>query len=157
MSTPQILTLNEVADFLGVAAAAVAAWAQEGLLPVCARSEGGELLFYRWRVKRDGPKLAAGEVVRFRQAKRGQALVMLHEGRRLPCGCVLVDREDAIGQPAWLCPEARTLQAIDRLVAAFVTAMPDDPFICRLALVTAEALVRHLRAVPVMDAEAHVT
>ena len=51
MTVPQILTLNEVAGFLGVGTPAVAAWARDGLLPACARSEGGELLFYRWRVE----------------------------------------------------------------------------------------------------------
>src|SRR5256885_15288033 len=91
MNVPQILTLDEAADFLGVGTPAVAKWARDGLLPVCARSEGGELLFYRWRVERDGPKLAAGEVVRFGKANSRRDPATLHDGRRLPCGCVFVD------------------------------------------------------------------
>jgi hypothetical protein len=147
MDTPQILTLNEVADFLGVGAAAVAAWARDGILPACARSEGGELLFYRWRVERDGPKFAANELVRFRKASSRRSVTVLHDGRRLPCGCVLADHEDGTEQPVWLCPDVRVLQAVDRLAAAFVAAAPNDPFFRHLARVTAEALKRHFAAV----------
>ena len=123
MTVPQILTLNEVAGFLGVATPAVAAWARDGLLPACARSESGELLFYRWRVERDGPRLAASELVRFSTANRRKAEVLLHDGRRLSCGCVL---EQISGQPAWLCFEARELQSVARLTAAFASAEPED-------------------------------
>ena len=144
MSVPQILTLSEVADFLGVGAPAVAIWARDGRLPVCARSEGGELLFYRWRVESDGPTLAASEAVRFQKASNRRRFTMLHDGHRLPCGCVLVGDGDALGQPVWLCPDLRALQALDRLASAFVAAGPDDPFFRRLARVTSEALARHL-------------
>src|SRR5207248_1842385 len=99
MNVPQILTLTEVADFLGVGGAAVAAWARDGLMPVCARSEGGELLFYRWRVERDGPKLAASEVVRFGKASGRRGVAMLNGGRQLPCGCVLAGDAGTVGQP----------------------------------------------------------
>ena len=144
MHTPQILTLNEAADLLGVGSAAVAAWARDGLLPACARSEGGELLFYRWRIERDGPKLAASEVVRFRKSNSRRDAAILHDGRRLPCGCVLVDNGEAAGQPIWLCPDARALQSVARLTAAFAAAAPDHPFFRSLARVTADALARHL-------------
>jgi hypothetical protein len=144
MTVPQILTLNEAAGFLGVASAAVASWAQDGLLPVCARSEDGELLFYRWRVERDGPRLAANEAVRFQRARRGREPTILHDGRRLPCGCVLVGDGEATGQAVWLCPDARALQSVERLTAALAAAAPDDLFIRRLARVTADALARHL-------------
>src|SRR5947208_7375480 len=120
MNVPQILTLSEVADFLGVGTPAVATWARDGILPICARSEGGELLFYRWRVERDGPKLAASEVVRFGKASGRRGVAMLHGGRQLPCGCVLVGDGDAIGQPVWLCPDVRALQAVGRLAATLV-------------------------------------
>src|SRR5712691_3351406 len=106
MNVPQILTLTEVADFLGVASAAVATWAQDGVLPVCARSERGELLFYRCRVERDGPKLAASEAVRFQKAGRRRDPAILQDGQRLPCGCVLVGDGEAAGRPVWLCPDA---------------------------------------------------
>jgi hypothetical protein len=145
MTVPQILTLGEVADYLSVGTPAVAAWARDGLLPACARSESGELLFYRWRVERDGPKLAASEVVRFREASNRRAAAMLHDGSRLPCGCVLVgDGAEGICQPIWLCPDARALQSVERLTAAFAAAVPDDPFFRQLACVTAAALTRHL-------------
>jgi hypothetical protein len=143
MNTPQILTLNEAADFLGVGSAAVAQWARDGLLPACARSEGGELLFYRWRVQRDGPKLAASEVVRFRTTNSRRDLAILHDGRRVSCGCTLVGNGEAAGQPIWLCPDARALQSVARLTAGFAAAAPDDPFFCRLARATADALARH--------------
>ena len=153
MNVPQILTLDETADFLGVGTPAVAAWARDGHLPACARSESGELLFYRWRVERDGPKLAADEAVRFRQANGRRDLDMFHDGHRLPCGCVLVGTGEASGEPVWLCPDARALQSVERLTAAFVTAAPDDLFICRLARVTADALARHLAPTTVAPQE----
>jgi len=143
MTVPQILTLGEVADFLGVGTPAVAAWARDGLLPACARSESGELLFYRWRVERDGPKFAAGEVVRFRQVNKRRGPEMLHDGRRLPCGCVFVSDGEASGQPIWLCPDARALQSVEQLTLAFATAAPGDPFFGRLSRVIAAALTRH--------------
>ena len=144
MHIPQILTLDEAADFLGVGTPAVAAWARDGHLPACARSESGELLFYRWRVERDGPRLAANEAVRFRKAHGRRDLDMFHDGRRLPCGCVLVGNGEASGEPVWLCPDARSLQSVERLTAAFVRAAPDDLFVSRLARVTADALARHI-------------
>jgi hypothetical protein len=144
MNVPQILTLDEAADFLGVGTPAVAAWARDGHLPACARSESGALLFYRWRVERDGPRLAANEPVRFRKARCRRDLDMFHDSRRLPCGCVFVGSGEGSGEPVWLCPDARALQSVERLTAAFAAAAADDLFICRLARVTADALARHL-------------
>jgi hypothetical protein len=144
MPVPQILTLGEVADFLGVGTPAVSTWAEHDLLPACARSESGELLFYRWRVERDGPKLAASEAVRFRTVKNRRGATMLHDGTRLPCGCVLVGVGEASGQPIWLCADARALQLVERLTAAFAAAVPNDLFFKQLACVTAAALARHL-------------
>lgn len=144
MTVPQILTLGEVADFLGVGTPAVSTWAQNGLLPACARSESGDLLFYRWRVERDGPKLAASEIIRFRKVKSRRGPEMLHDGRRLPCGCVLVSAEGTSGQPIWLCSEARALQSVARLTAAFSVAAPQDQFLRRLARGTAQAVAHHL-------------
>jgi hypothetical protein len=144
MTVPQILTLGEVADFLGVGTPAVSTWAQNGLLAACARSESGELLFYRWSVERDGPKLAASEVVRFREAKNRRGPQMLHDGTQLACGCVLISVGGASGQPVWLCSDARALQSVERLTAAFAAAAPNEPFFRQLASVTAAALTRHL-------------
>jgi hypothetical protein len=144
MTVPQILTLSEVADFLGVGTPAVSTWAQNGLLPACARSESGELLFYRWRVERDGPKLAASEAVRFREAKNRRDPEMFHDGNQLPCGCVLVGVGEVSDEPIWLCSDARSLRSVARLTAAFVSAAPNDRFLRRLASGTAEAFERHL-------------
>jgi len=144
MNTPQILTLNEAADFLGVGSAAIAQWARDRLLPACARSESGELLFYRWRVERDGPKLAASEVVRFRTTNSRRGPAILHDGLRVPCGCILVGNGEAAGQPIWLCLDARALQSVARLTAAFAAAAPDDPFFRSVARVTSETLAHHL-------------
>lgn len=146
MNLPQILTLSEVADFLGVGCTAVTTWARDGLLPVCARSEGGELLFYRWRVERDGPKLASSEAVRFWKPAGRRNARMLHDGHQLPCGCVLVGAGNEFGQPVWLCSGVRVLDSVHRLAAAFAAAAPDDPFFQRLSRVTADALARHFEA-----------
>jgi hypothetical protein len=143
MSLPHILTLSEVADFLGVGTPAVAGWAQDGELPVCARSESGELLFYRWRVERDGPKLAAGELVRIVKTRRGRRS-LLHDGHQLTCGCVLRSEGDAAAAAAWLCPMARMLQFVEQLVTMLSAAAPDDPLFGRLACVAADALADHL-------------
>jgi hypothetical protein len=150
---PQILTLNEVADFLGVGTPAVAAWARDGLLPACARSESGELLFYRWRVERQGPTLAASELVRFSTTNRQQAEAMLHDGRRLSCGCVLEPISD---QPGWLCFKARELQSVARLTSAVASAAPGDALLRRLASGTAKAFEQHLASAkpPLREGEA---
>jgi hypothetical protein len=69
---------------------------------------------------------------------------MLHDGHPLAGGCILIGEGDAIGQPIWLCPDARALQSIERLTAALTTAAPDEPFFRRLARVTTDALAAHL-------------
>lgn len=148
---PALMTLDEAADHLGAVPAQVLVWAAEGRLPVAARSEGGQLLFYRWRVEREGPALVADELVRFKKGgRRGHA--MFHDARRHPCGCAFAgprgDQDGrAAGEPIWLCADARALQSAMRLTAAFVAAAPADPFFRRLAEVTREALARHLGCV----------
>ena len=59
MDFPQLLTESEAEDWLGVPIETVALWAREGKLLAAARTEGGQLLFYRWRIERDGAALAA--------------------------------------------------------------------------------------------------
>lgn len=158
MTLPHILTLTEAADFLGVASSDVAEWAMDGHLPVCARSESGELLFYRWRVERDGPKLAAGERVRIvKPRKRARAerhvtagsgaprdrRVVLHDGHRLACGCVLAGNA-ADRQPAWLCPTARTLQTVEKMMEMLAAAAPPENLLFdSLAQIAGTALAKH--------------
>jgi hypothetical protein len=147
MSLPQILTLSEVADHLGVATSSVAEWAMDGLLPSCARSESGELAFYRWRVERDGPKLASGEPVRIVKRPDGR-YVLLHDGRKLRCGCIIsgngeLDRADR-RQASWLCPDARMLQTVQQLTELMTAAAPDNVFAGQLARAAAGALTDHL-------------
>jgi len=141
---PHILTLSEVADFLGVDTHAVAQWAHDELLQVCARSESGELLFYRWRVERDGPKLAATEPIRWknRSGRRGRAL--LFDARQLSCGCALVGEGEAAGQAIWLCPAARTLQTVEQLAGLLAAAAPRDSLFGSLAQIAGTALANHL-------------
>jgi hypothetical protein len=139
---PHILTLSEVADFLGVDTHVVARWAHDELLQVCARSESGELLFYRWRVERDGPKLAANEHVRIVKG-RNKRRVILHDGHQLACGCVLAG-DDGDRWPAWLCPAARMLQFTQQLTAVMAAAFPDDPVLAGITRAAVAALANHL-------------
>jgi hypothetical protein len=148
---PEIVTAGEAADLLGASAGQVEQWAMDGLLSACARSESGQLLFYRWRVEKLGPKLAAGELARFKKDRRRtrHGHGMFHDCRRLPCGCAIAsERGDQDGesanQPVWLCADARALQSAERLAAAFAMAAPGAPFFRRLADVTREAFERHI-------------
>jgi len=141
MTLPHVLTQSEVADFLGVGTPAVATWAQDGALPVCAQSESGELLFYRWRVERDGPKLAAGERVNLVRRGKRRDPVMLHEGRRLACGCLL---DGDPPRPVWLCPDARQAQSLVQFVETLAKAAPDEPVLARMARAVADVLANHL-------------
>ena len=147
MSTlPQVLTATEVADYLGVPTSTVASWAQDGSLPVCGRSEGGELLFYRWRVERDGGKLASGEPLRIVKRRDGRH-VLLHDGHKSPCGCIVSgDVDDRIDprQASWLCPNARMLQTVQQLTGLMAAAAPDNLFAGQLACAAANALADHL-------------
>jgi hypothetical protein len=59
MDFPQLLTEAEAAEWLGVPIEAVAMWARDGKLLAAARTERGQLLFYRWRIEHDGTALAA--------------------------------------------------------------------------------------------------
>jgi hypothetical protein len=149
MNINALVTTDEAADLLGVAPAVINVWAGDGLLPVCAYTEGGEFLFRRWRVEQYGPKLAASEPVRFKKTGGRRGHAMFHDCRRLPCGCAVAgargdqDGRDA-GNPIWFCRIALSLDAAAQLARAFSEAAPDDPFFRRLASVTASALARHL-------------
>lgn len=141
---PSLMTLREAADFLGVPIEAVALWAREGRLLAAARNETGELLFYRWRVERDGWKLAMEEPVRL-APRRGKWIGFLIDPRTLPCGCCFAGATgEAARQSVWLCPDARSLQSAAGLTAAFAAVAPHDPFFRHLRNVTREALARHL-------------
>jgi excisionase family DNA binding protein len=59
MDFPLLVTESEAAELLGVPVETIALWAREGKLLAAARTEGGQLVFYRWRVDRDGAALAA--------------------------------------------------------------------------------------------------
>ncbi len=58
MHFPLLVTETEAAEILGVPVEMVALWAREGKLIAAARTEGGQLAFYRWRIERDGVRLA---------------------------------------------------------------------------------------------------
>jgi hypothetical protein len=146
MSTlPEVLTAGEVADYLAVPTSTVASWAQDGSLPVRARSEGGELLFYRWRVERDGGKLASGEPLRIVK-RRGAASVLLHDGRKLRCGCIVSGNVERIDprQASWFCPNARMLETVQLLTGLMAAAAPDNLLAGQLARAAADALADHL-------------
>lgn len=145
---PLLMTAAEAADYLAVPIEAVALWLRDGRLLVAARGENGVPLIYRWRVERDGPRLAAQEPVRFaKDPLVGQKRrTLLIDPPALECGCSFASPEGALArQPIFLCRTARALEASARLAQAFVTVAPHDPFFERLAAVTADALSAHLR------------
>ncbi len=142
---PRVVTDAEVASELGVTTSHVAQWAADLRLPACARSESGALLFYRWRVLRNGPRLAAEEPIRVvlktseRSLRKREALLV--NPPSWPCGCSL---DPTTGRPFVLCREAQGLDLTRRLTAALAAAAPEDPFFARLAAVAQEAFDRHL-------------
>jgi hypothetical protein len=142
---PALMTPPEIAENLDVGEEEVALWFRHGQLVADARNESGQPLAYRWRVKRDGPGLAAGERVRIsrrsRLPSRKLRAEILIDPPALPCGCSI---DPDIGRPFFLCADARALQSAERLAAAFAMAAPDDPFFRRLAAVTREAFERHI-------------
>jgi hypothetical protein len=161
---PEIVTADEAADLLGVGTHHIHVWAGDGLLPVCARGEDGQLLFRRWRIEKLGPKLVSAADIepRFKKAGGRRGHAMFHDCRKLPCGCAIAGSEgDEIGkdagQPVWLCADARALQSAERLATAFAMAAPGDPFFRRLAAVTREAFQRHVGTVaPECKPSAHL-
>jgi hypothetical protein len=142
---PRVATASEVAAAFGVTPSHVAQWAADLRLPACARSECGELLFYRWRVLRDGPRLAAEEPIRVmlknpKRSLRNRETLLINPPSR-PCGCSL---DPATGRAFLICGEAYGLDLARRLTAAFNAAAPADPFFRHLAEVTREAFERHI-------------
>jgi hypothetical protein len=142
---PALMTPPEIAEYLDVGEEEVALWFRYGQLVADARNESGQPLAYRWRVKRDGPGLAAGERVRISRRSRLPARKLraeiLIDPPALPCGCSI---DPDIRRPFFLCADARALQSAERLAEAFALAAPDDPFFRRLADVTREAFERHM-------------
>ena len=87
MEFPQLVTESEAADLLSVPVETIALWAREGKLLAAARTEGGQLLFYRWRVERDGVALAVFAPIRTAvRGKRG----FCPAAPTLACGCRLM-------------------------------------------------------------------
>ena len=90
MDFPQLLTEAEAAEWLGVPIETVAMWARDGKLLAAARTEGGQLLFYRWRVEHDGTALAAFAPIRTAKGRSNRTpSIAAHE---LVCGCRLSPR-----------------------------------------------------------------
>jgi hypothetical protein len=140
MECPQLLTEAEVADWLGVPVEAVALWARDGRLLAAARTEGGQLLFYRWRVERDGAALAAFAPVQTRQSR--SKLNSSPAARQLACGCKLIP------PPGRLCRTGAALLATAALAEDFAASAPADEFLDRIASLCRDALVRHLAGPP---------
>lgn len=139
------MTPPEIADYLDVGEEEVALWFRHGQLVADARNESGQPLAYRWRVKRDGPGLAAGERVRITRrsglpSRKVRAEILI-DPPTLPCGCSI---DPDTRRTFFLCPDARALQSAERLASAFALAAPDDRFFRRLAAVTREAFERHI-------------
>jgi len=133
---PQLLTETEAAKWLGVPIETVALWAREGKLLAAARTEGGQLLFYRWRVERDGAALAAFAPIRMTAARARPA--SNSADWELACGCRLVPA------PGRLCRIGASLLAAAALAEDFATSAPDDKFLGRIASLCRDALSRHL-------------
>jgi hypothetical protein len=136
MDFPQLLTEAETADWLGVPIETVALWAREGKLLAAARTEGGQLLFYRWRVERDGAALAAFAPIQITSARRGRSSSStVHP---LACGCRLVPA------PGRLCRTGAALLATAALAEDFAASAPSDEILDRIASLCRDALSRHL-------------
>jgi hypothetical protein len=140
MDFPQFLTESEAADWLGVPIEAVALWAREGKLLAAARTEGGQLLFYRWRVERDGAALAAFAPIQTSRSRGKRASGPAdHE---LACGCRLTPA------PGRLCRIGAALLAAAALAEGFAAAAPEDKLLDRIASLCRDALSRHLAGPP---------
>ena len=141
MDFPQLVTEAEAADLLGVPIEMIALWAREGKLLAAARSEGGQLVFYRWRVERDGAALAAFAPIH--AAPRGKRR-SFPDAPALACGCRLVPG------PGRLCRTGAGLLAAASLAESLAAAAPGDALFARLADLCRDALCRHL-AGPIAD------
>ena len=140
MDFPQLLTESEAADWLGVPIETVALWAREGKLLAAARTEGGQLLFYRWRVERDGAALAAFAPIQTGHSRGKRASSpAAHE---LACGCRLTPA------PGRLCRTGAALLATAALAEGFAAAAPEDKLLDRIASLCRDALSRHLAGPP---------
>jgi excisionase family DNA binding protein len=136
MDFPQLLTETEAADWLGVPIETVAMWARDGKLLAAARTEGGQLLFYRWRVERDGTALTAFAPMRVaRGPSKRTARADVYE---LACGCRLNPA------PGRLCRTGAALLAAATLAEDFATSAPKDRLLDRIASLCRDALSRHL-------------
>jgi hypothetical protein len=151
MDFPQLLTEAEAADWLGVPIETVALWARDGKLLAAARTEGGQLLFYRWRVERDGAALTAFAPIQMAQGRvKRTPSAAAHE---LVCGCRLSPA------PGRLCRIGAALLATAALAEDFATAAPEDKLLERIASLCRDALSRHLtgplvkRQTPALPAE----
>jgi predicted ATPase len=136
MDFPQLLTEAEAAEWLGVPIEAVAMWARDGKLLAAARTEGGQLLFYRWRVEHDGTALAAFAPIR--TAKRRGNRTPTNAAYELNCGCRLSTA------PGHLCRTGAALLATAALAEEFATSAPEDKLLDRIASLCRDALSRHL-------------
>jgi hypothetical protein len=136
MDFPQLLTEAEAADWLGVSIETVALWARDGKLLAAARTEGGQLLFYRWRVERDGAALAAFAPIHMAQ-HRGK-LTPSTAAHELICGCRLSPA------PGRLCRTGAALLATAALAEDFATSASEDKLLDRIASLCRDALSRHL-------------
>ena len=151
MDFPQLLTEAEAADWLGVPIEAVALWARDGKLLAAARTEGGQLLFYRWRIERDGTALAAFAPIQMAQG-RGKHTPSI-AAQELVCGCRLSPA------PGRLCRIGAALLATAALAEDFATLAPEDKLLDRIASLCRDALSRHLtgprlkRQAPALSAE----
>jgi hypothetical protein len=134
-----LMTEDEAADFLGVPVEAVALWAREGRLLAAARSEGGQLLFYRWRVEQDGAALAAFAPIRWPSSRhRGPQTARPSNHGTLACGCRLSPA------PGRLCRTGAALLAAASLSEDIAATVSGDAFLRKLAGLCRDALARHL-------------
>jgi hypothetical protein len=155
MDFPQLLTEAEAADWLGVPIEAVAMWARDGKLLAAARTEGGQLLFYRWRIERDGASLAAFAPMRV--ARGPSKRTARADAQEFACGCRLNPA------PGRLCRTGAALLAAAALAEDFATSAPKDQLLDRIASLCRDALSRHLtgpllkRRAPGLPAEVAAT
>jgi hypothetical protein len=145
---PQLMTQQEAADYLGAPVEDVLDWARDGKLLVAAWTETGGLLFYKWRVDRDGKALAAQlSYPHFRPKGTVPSRALRRmppDARTLVCGCV----QTLTGHPLFLCRDARSLENAAHLTEALALAVSNNPFFQKLAQVARSAFERHVDTSP---------
>jgi hypothetical protein len=136
-----LLTASQAASRLGLPIQTVLGWAAAGKLRIAGQDVDGRALFREGVVdscKEELAALALPELGRRLRKKPHDEQVCTERGRPLSCGCNL-ERS-----PLHLCRTGAALIAAFQLTEMIAAAMPDDPFLRKLAGHCREAVMKHL-------------